>query len=78
MAHVAVDPMLRTAEIASHATDALGRENAMAWFQAPNAALDGKTPLEVLASADPLRVQELDDQLTALEHGMLPECASGE
>ena len=70
MAHMVVNPMLRTAEVASHATSALGRENAMAWLQTPNAALDGKTPLEVLESCDSLRVQQLDDQLTALEYGM--------
>jgi uncharacterized protein (DUF2384 family) len=70
MAHTAVDPTLRTAEVASHATAALGRENAMAWLKAPNPALEGKTPIEILSKGDPDEVQRLDDQLTALEYGM--------
>ncbi len=71
MAHTAIDPTLRTAEVASHATAALGRENAMAWLKAPNRALEGKTPIEILSKGDPPdEVQRLDDQLTALEYGM--------
>jgi uncharacterized protein (DUF2384 family) len=72
MAQLVVNPTLRTAEIASHATDAIGRENAMQWLQKPNAALGGRTPLEILSKGDSDEVQQLDDQLTALEYGMFP------
>ncbi len=74
MTNMAVNPAaLRIAEIVAHATVALdGKENSLAWLQKPNAALGDRTPLEVLAQDDPAAIQQLDEQLTALEYGMHP------
>jgi uncharacterized protein (DUF2384 family) len=70
MAHMAVSPMPKSAEVIAHATSTLGRENAMAWLQKPNVALGDVTPLDVLSKGEAGEVQLLDDPLAALEHGM--------
>jgi len=70
MTSLVVNPMLRSAEVIAHATSALGRENAMAWLQKPNLALGNVTPLDILSKGEPGEIQRLDDQLTAIEHGM--------
>jgi uncharacterized protein (DUF2384 family) len=70
MRHSAVYPMLRSAEVIAHATSAMGRENAMAWLQKPNSALGNVTPLDIFSKGEACEVQQLDDQLTALEYGM--------
>ncbi len=70
MTSMVVNPMLRSAEVIAHATSAMGRENVMAWLQKPNIALGEVTPLDILSKGEPGEVQNLDDQLTAIEYGM--------
>ena len=45
----------------------LGYEGAKAWFSSPKAALDGATPVDLLATR--VGVGKLQDMLTALEDG---------
>jgi len=72
MAQLAVDPaVLRRYQIMAHATEALdGQQNAMNWLQKSSAKMGGKTPWEILDTADPDELQQLDDIQTALDYGM--------
>ena len=71
MASLAQDPQsLKKADIIAHATEALGRGNAMQWLQAPNAALSNRTPLKTIFEGQPEELQLLEELLFAFEHGV--------
>jgi uncharacterized protein (DUF2384 family) len=62
---------LKRYQIIAHATESLdGQQNAMDWLQEPSPNMGGRTPLEVLDTANPEELQRLDDILTALDYGM--------
>ena len=61
---------LKKADLIAHATEALGRENALQWLQTPNAAIDDRMPLDVIFEGQPENLQLLDELLAAFEHGV--------
>lgn len=57
------------AEILSRATDILGsQEEAERWLDRPAMALDGRRPIDLLAT--PAGIELVDDHLTRLEYGV--------
>lgn len=63
------DRLFRVVRIAVQAADVLGgREEASQWLHAPNRALGGQTPLELLDTD--LGSRQVEDVLGRIEHGV--------